>query len=200
MIQKIAPLSYQIMGEAFFKTTLPSYFREVPINLENPLESILYFPLYLKKFSSDHKAPEYVIELMDYEYVKYQLQSDESTTSLVPYSQTTTEIYLNPIAQAIRHEYDVHGFVCTLNKGWSKKVLPKKSRTLLLVSKSPTSKDLTFLKGNIYHAAIIDQLQDGKMLKKNLLMALHTDHPNVPQSEWIVALKSLKEIYFTLEA
>lgn len=189
-----------MLGEGFFQKILPFYFREVPINQENVIESILYIPLYLKRFQSHHNIEEYLIELIDYEYIQYQVLEEAAETPIIPYNQTTTEIYLNPIAQAIRHEFDIHEYVVSLKKNSRRPEKPKHERTLLLMSKSPTTKELTFLKGNIHHAAIIDELHDGKILKKGLLQSLHNKYPKVAQSEWVIALKTLRENYITLES
>lgn len=199
-IKKIAPLSYDLLGEEFFQKILPLYFKEVVINEENLTENIFYLPLFFKKYQNEHQIKDHNLELLDYEFAKYQVETDSTTVKNSEYNKVTTEVFLNPMAQAIRHEYDIHDYVKNFHKKPSKHLLPKKNPTLLLISKNPSGSDVIFHKGNINHAAIIDELHDGKVLKKDLLTTLQSKYPAIAQSEWVIALKMLKDIYFVLES
>lgn len=197
-LKKIAPLSLKILGEDFFLKVLPHYFTEVVLNEDDLLENILYLPLYFKKYQVRHSIEDYSVELLDYEFAKYQILDDLTPTKNSLYD-LTTDVYLNPLAQAIRHEYDIPEFIKKYEKNPSKKMIPKKSQTLLLLSKNPDTNEAVFLKGTIHHAAIIDELHDGKIERKALLHTLQTRHPTIPQREWVIALGDLKTHFLTLE-
>lgn len=107
---------------------------------------------------------------------------------------------MNPLAQAVRLEYDIHEYVLNFYKKFNKNLLPKKTATLLLMSKNPETNQILFIKGNVHHAAIIDELHDGKVSKKDLLQALQLKFPDVSQSIWVITLKELKDNFFTLES
>lgn len=199
-IKKIAPLSFEILGEGFFNKNIAQYFKELSINEEDLIENIYYLPLFFKKYQSKLEIKDHVLELIDYEFTKFQIEIDDTPIKTSLYSETTSEVYLNPIAQAIRHEYDIHDYVSNFYKKPSKDLLPKKDKTLLLASKNPTDGKIIFIKGNINHAAIIDELHDGKMLKKDLINNLQSKYPNIAQRDWIVAMKDLKVHFFTLES
>jgi hypothetical protein len=197
-IKKIAPLSVEIQGEEFFLKILPSYFTEVVLNEENLIENILYLPLYFKKYQARHSIQDDSVELLDYEFTKYQIQTDPTPTKNSLYD-LTSEVYMNPMAQAIRHEYDIHEFVKKYKKNPHKKIIPKKIKTLLLMSKNPDTSEVVFLKGTIHHAAIIDELHDGKIDRKVLLHTLQNRYSTIPQREWVIALGDLKNNFITLE-
>lgn len=199
-LKKVAPLSFQLLGEDFFIKNLPLYFSEITINEDNLTENIYYFPLFAKKYQSKIDIKDYAVELLDYEFTKFQIEIDPLLIQPSPYNQTTSGVYSNPLAQAIRHEYDIHEYALSFNKKPSKHLLPKKNPTLLLVSKKPHSNEIIFFKGNIHHAAIIDELHDGKISRKDLLQTLQTKHPHISQSNWVITLKELKENFFTLES
>lgn len=198
-IYKIAPLSSKLHGDEFFKKILPQYFQEVVLNEDNLLENILYLPLFLKKHQAKYDFKDYWLELIDYEFAKYQIETDPSLVKLSQYNENTTYVYLNPMAQAIRHEYDIHEYVLSLQKKLNKSQLPKHNKTLLLISKHPEKSEAIFKKGTIHHAALIDELHDGKIAKKDLLASLQNKYPNIAHSEWVIALKDLKAIFFVLE-
>jgi hypothetical protein len=198
-IKKIAPLSVEILGEELIKRALPHYFSEVVLNEDNLIENVLYLPLYFKKYQSKYSIEDYLLELMDYEFAKYQIQSDPTPIKNSLYD-ATTDVYLHPMAQAIPHEYDIHEFVKKYSKNPNKKMIPKKNKTLLLVSKNPDTNEVVFLKGTIHHAAIIDELHDGKVARKDLLHTLQTKFHTLPQREWVIALSDLKNNFFTLES
>ncbi len=199
-IKKIAPLSFGLLGEEFFIRTFPQYFSEVVINEQDLTENIFYFPLFMKKYQVKFDIKDYAMELIDYEFTKFQIEIDPTPLHLSLYSQTTTNVYMNPLAQAIRHEYDIHEYVLNLHKKPSKPLLPKKNPTLLLASKNPETNQVIFFKGNIHHAAIIDELHDGKISKKDLLQTLQTKYATTAQSVWVIALKELKANFFILES
>lgn len=200
--QIIAPLSFEILGEDFFKKTIPLYFKELVINQENLVENLFYFPLFfkknIKKFRTEFGIEDYHVELLDYEFTKLSISEDLTPVKVSQYNEATSEVYLNPMAQALRHEYDVRAFEKLYLK--NKKSTFQKNKTLLLISKNPAANELMFLKGNANHAAIIDELHDGKILRKDLLHILHLTHPAVTQSEWVIALNDLKSNFFVLEA
>lgn len=199
-IKKIAPLSFALLGEEFFASVLPQYFAEVVINEENLTENIFYFPLFVRKYQTKFDIQDYVVELIDYEFTKFQIEIDPTPLHLALYNQTTSNVYMNPLAQAIRHEYDIHEYVLNFQKKLSKPLLPKKNPTLLLASKNPETNQVIFFKGNIHHAAIIDELHDGKISKKNLLQTLQTKYATTAQSVWVIALNELKANFFILES
>lgn len=198
-IKKITPLSIEILGEEFIKKALPHYFSEVVLNEDNLIENVFYLPLYFKKYQTKYSLEDHIIELMDYEFAKYQIQVDPTPTRNSLYD-TTTDVYMNPIAQAIRHGYDIHEFVKKYSKNPNKKLIPKKNKTLLLMSKNPDTNEVVVLKGTIHHAAILDELHDGKVARKDLLHILQTKFPTLPQREWVIALSDLKTHFFTLES
>lgn len=198
-INKIAPLSVQMLGEDFFIKAMPSYFQEVVLNEENLTENILYLPLYFKKYQTKTQISDYALELLDYEFAKFQIETDPVVIKNQLYSDTTTDVYLNPLAQAVRHEYDIHEYVLNLQKKLIKSSLPKQNKTLLLISKNPAEPYAIFNKGNIHHAAIIDELHDGKIDKKDLLTTLQAKYPTIAHSEWVIALNDLKKHYFVLD-
>jgi len=199
-IEKIAPLSFNLLGVDFFIKTLPQYFSEVVINEEDLTENIYYYPLFARKYQSKLDIKDHAIELLDYEFTKFQIEIDPTPLELSLYSQTTTDVYVNPLAQAVRHEYDIHEYVLNFHKRPNKHLLPKKNSTLLLMSKNPETNQVLFIKGNIHHAAVIDELHDGKALKKDLLQTLQSKFPEVSQSIWVITLKELKENFFILES
>lgn len=198
-IKEIAPLTFELLGEDFLKKVIPLYFKEVQINEENLVENVFYFPIFFKKYQADHEIKDYHVELIDYEFTKYQTENDPTHFELPSYGQPRMEIYLNPVAQAIRHEYDIHEYVINFYKKPSKHLLPKKNKTLLMVSKDPKTQKAIFQKGSMNQAAVIDELYDGKILKKDLLATLQAKYPAIAQSEWIIAIKSLKESFIILE-
>lgn len=199
-IKKIAPLSFELLGEEFFVKTLPQYFSEVVINEENLTENIYYFPLFARKYQAKLDIKDYAVELLDYEFTKFQIEIDPTPVQLSLYSQTTADVYTNPLAQAIRHEYDIHEFVLNFYKKPSKHLLPKKNSVLLLASKNPETNQVLFFKGNIHHAAMLDELHDGKISKKDLLQTLQSKYPNISQSIWVITLNELKSNFFILES
>lgn len=199
-IKKIAPLSFELLGEDFFVKNFPQYFAEVVLNEQNLTENIFYLPLFLRKYQAKLDIKDYSVELIDYEFTKFQIEIDPTPLHASLYSQTTTNVYMNPLAQAIRHEYDIHEYVLNFYKKPSKHLLPKKNKTLLLVSKNPETSQVIFSKGNIHHAAIIDELHDGIIAKKDLLQTLQTKYATTAQSVWVIALKELKANFFILES
>jgi hypothetical protein len=202
-ISTIAPISFELLGNEFFKKTIPLYFKELVIDQKNLVENLYFFPLYLKKyqhkFKNDYPIKDFSVELMDYEFSVFRLAAEPVSTKSTHHIEATHEIFQNPLAQAIRHEFDIHEFVQNFHKK-TKDFLPKKIKTLLLLSKNPETNEIVFLKGNIHHAAIIDELHDGKIDKKHLHQILQTQYPGVAQSEWVIAFTDLKKHFFTLES
>lgn len=191
ILKRIAPLSFELLGEEFFQETIPLYFKEIINNEDSLVENFFYFPLYFKKnqkkFKSKFSIPSHALELMDFEFTKFIIQS-ETSNQATDHIENPTEVYLNPIAQAMRHEHDVQ------------QKIPNKNKTLVLISKNPKTNEIVILKGNIHHAAIIDELHDGKMAKKVLLHILQTQHPNVSPTDWTIAYSELRSNHFILES
>ncbi len=200
-IKKLAPISYALVGEDFLNKTLPDYFKELHHNPEDLTENIYYLPLFYKKYQSQLGLTPSAIELLDYEFARSQIETDPSFAKRPRYNSLKAEVFLNPISQIMRLEFNVHLFATQYLAGKiASDSKPVQEKNLLMISKDSGSNQLSFLYGNKYHAAIIDELHDGKVMKKDLIQKLQIDFPEAAQREWIVALKDLKEHSIIIEA
>lgn len=199
-LKKIAPISILVLGEKFFSDKFPLYFQELQINEEDLTENLLYIPIFLKKYSEKLSIEPWAIELLDYEFSCYQISQETTPFKSSIYTDLTTEIYINPISQALRLEYEIHNYVTgIMEKKVSIKENPLKNKNLLFLSKNTENQKLCYLKGNENHAIIIDELRDGRMIKKGLIQTLQAKFPEVAQREWIMALKDLKSHFVVIE-
>jgi hypothetical protein len=199
-LKKIAPISTEVLGDKFFLEKFPAYFQELQINEENLTENLFYLPIFLKKYQAKFSTEAYAIELIDYEFSCYQIMADPMPVKSSIYNDLTTEIYLNPMAQALRLENEIHEYAQAFVIGkLNKSHTPAKNRNLLFISKNSETQQLSFLRGNTHHAAIVDELTDGRMIKKGLIQNLQAKYPEIAQREWIIALKDLKSHFVIIE-
>ena len=199
-LKKIAPLSTEVLGDQFFLEKFPAYFQELQINEEDLTENLFYLPIFLKKYQERFKVEGFAIELVDYEFACYQILQDPTPERSSKYNDLTTELYLNPMAQALRLDYEIHEYAqALLTKKITIDARPAKNKNLLFVSKNPETNTLCFLKGNVHHAAIADELHDGRLIKKGLIQNLQARFPDIAQREWIIALKDLKSNFVIIE-
>ncbi len=190
-LKKIAPLSYRLLGNEYLENAIPKYLQEIIINPESIEETIFYFPLFLKKLKPEES---YLVELMDYEFVCYQASLEPAPNKNS--AELATHIYLNPFCYALRLEFDIHEYAQRLRKNLSEK--PKAKKNLLLIAKD-TNNELAFLDAQMLHAAIMDELHDGKVLKRDCLELVQKQLPHIPQRDWILALQDLKSVHVVLE-
>src|SRR5690606_28278502 len=138
-LKNIAPLSYRLLGEDFLKKAIPAYLSEIVINPEDIEETIFYIPLFLRKsYRQNHPeltVEEYLIELIDYEFVCYQVANENGHVPEHPYNESATQIYLNPFTHSMRLEFDIHQYAQALTKSFSAARVPKRNKNLLLVTK-----------------------------------------------------------------
>lgn len=204
ILKNIAPLSYELLGEDFLKKAIPAYLTEIVINPEDIEETIFYLPLFLRKsFRQKHPelaTKEYLIELIDYEFVCYQAINENIQIKEHPYNESATQIYLNPFTHTMRLEFDVHQYAQALGKSFSATRIPQRKKNLLLITKNPKLNHLEFYNAQMVHAAIMDELHDGKILKRDCLTNLQNQLPDIPQRDWIVALQDLKTSHVVLES
>ncbi len=194
-IKKIAPLSLTLKGESFFKDSLPHYLSEIQINTQDLSENIFYLPLFFKKYQEKYCVEDYFLELLDYEITIFQIQNDPTPNRIKGlYSSLSTIVYSNPIAQALRLKFDIFGYV------QKPQGQPLEKQNLLLISKNSETKEITYLAGTLYHAAILDELSEGSMITKDLVTHLQEKFPDIAQREWIVSLKQLKDHFIVLES
>lgn len=188
--RKIAPLSYQLLGPDFLEKFIPQYLQEIIINPDSVEETIFYFPLFYKKTK---QKEAHLVELMDYEFVCYQARLEPTPE---PFSkEPTTHIHINPFSYAMRFEYDIHNYAQELRQKPS--AMPKQRKNLLVVTKGPDG--LVYFEAQILHAAIMDELHDGKIARRDCIDLLQKQFPDIPQRDWILALQDLKAAHVILE-
>jgi rRNA maturation protein Rpf1 len=194
-ISKIAPLSYSLKNKDFFNTIIPQYLSQIQINKSDLTENLFYLPIFLKQAQKNLSLETYYIELLDYEFSVHQVKSEPKFKPKKKKSNSLHSVlYVNPITQILQFEYDIHSYAQSKNS----EVTPNKRPHILIVSKN-TYDDLIFLEAKIHHAAIIDILQDGSRITKDIVQILQEKHPNIAQRDWIVALKELKDNHVIIE-
>lgn len=200
-LEKIAPLTLKSLGNEKINTIFGAYFKELIINPTNTEENIYYLPIFLKKYAKKFDISNYIVEISDYEFSCYQILNDPSVFIQSHTNDLTAEVYTNPSSQALQLEHDIREYEISLKKGKaSPNIKPAKKKNLLIISKNPDSKSLLFIDAKITHAAILDELHEGKLSKKNLIQILQNKYQDIPQRDWIVALKDLKTNYVIIEA
>lgn len=194
-VSKIAPLSYRLKDKTFFDTIIPQYLSQIQMNKKDLTENLFYLPIFLKQAQKNLSLETYYIELLDYEFSTHQVKSEPKFEPQKKKSNSLCSIlYVNPVAQILQFEHDIHSYAQTKNT----EATPIRRPHVLIISKDMND-CLIFFEAKIHHAAIIDVLQEGSRITKDIIQLLQEKHPDVTQRDWIVALKELKDNHIVIE-